>query len=100
MRTPLMIIVLSAFLISACGGASRWYLNGKSEYQFRMDDASCQQYSLDSDQSQGGYYTGYGIASDDSTVAGLGVALAALEYGETNSRYQLCMQSRGYTIAQ
>ena len=100
MRISWIGIVICAVMLSACGGATQWYLNGHSENQFRMDEASCQQYALAGyTNSQGGYYAGYGAATGDSTVAGLGAALATMEYAQVTNKYQLCMRSYGYTIA-
>lgn len=100
MKTNKYFLISSiVLLLTGCGGATQWYLNGNTEQQFRMDEAKCSAIASGNYQGQGAHYVGYGAGSGDSTLAGVGALLTALEYGDMMARYNNCMAQHGYTIA-
>lgn len=95
----LVSCILMVALLSGCAGTTRWYLNGRSEAQFRQDDAICQNYASQGYSADGARYAGQGAGSGSGELAALGGLLTALELSSVKSNYCQCMQGRGYTRA-
>lgn len=94
----LAAMALLAALAGCASLESTWYLNGRSEAEFRGHDAYCIQQANESTSNQnlqdaGRYTAGRG------QVAGLGAALAALGVGGIAARHAACLSSLGYTRA-
>lgn len=94
-----LALMLVAVLAAGCATTqTRWYMNGRSEGEFRGHDAYCSQRANEATNSQNfndaGRYSAVG-----GQVAALGLMLAAAEAGGIAARYSACMQSMGYTRA-
>ena len=94
-----LAVVLMAGLTTGCATTpTQWYLNGRSEAEFRGHDSRCaaQADEVTSGQNMktAGQFMGTG-----GQVAGLGLLLAALEVGGVSARHSACLQGLGYTRA-
>lgn len=96
---PGLAVALMAAMAAGCATTqTNWYLNGRSEAEFRGHDAQCaaqaQQATSGQNMNAAGQYMGAG-----GQVAGLGLLLAGLEVGGVSARHSACLQSLGYTRA-
>lgn len=94
------LTVLVICLLQGCAGPTQWYLNGRTQQQFSMDDAKCTSIASGIYQGQGASSMGEGAALGDSNMLGLGALLSVFEYAEIKAIYNNCMRQHGYTIAQ
>ena len=90
--------VVLAGCLSACATSNQpetWMLNGRSQQQFAMDRARCQQLAADQINDQNTQSAGQAMARGGSSAA-LGGLLAALEMAQSQGAFARCMEARGY----
>lgn len=96
---------LSLVTVTLAGCAStpqRWYLNGRSEAQFRQDDVECQALSRETSEAVAqGVLMAPPQASPGGQVGAGAFGLIALAAAEADAQatYRRCLIGRGYTMA-
>ena len=96
------LLLVCGTLAGCASTPQRWFLNGRSEAQFRQDDMECQAMSRETSEAvaQGVMMTPP-QSSPNAQIGASAMGIFAVLAAEANAQanYRRCLIGRGYTMA-